>query len=91
MGTDDGGLPSEAIRAEDGSYRIVMSLIIAPPSLTKKVLSGCTGLLDVVWRTGTVLISPVPRYVYSKCCNDANHIENFEDTELDEEIVAGLG
>jgi hypothetical protein len=44
----------------------------------------------VVRRTGTVLISPVPRYIYSKCCNDASHIENFEDTELDEEIVAGL-
>jgi hypothetical protein len=37
-----------------------------------------------------VLISPVPRYVYTKCCDNFEHIENFEDPELDEEIVLGL-
>ncbi len=31
--------------------------------------------------------SPVPKYVYSKCCNDVGHIENFSDPEIDEEIV----
>jgi hypothetical protein len=56
----------------------------------KKILSGCTGLANVLQGTGTVLISPFPRYVYSKCCDDIEHIENFEDSELDEEIVAGL-
>jgi hypothetical protein len=40
--------------------------------------------------TGTVLLSPVPRYVYEKCCTDPHHIENFEDPDLDEEIVSGL-
>jgi hypothetical protein len=90
MGTDEDGLLSEAIRAEDGSYHVVSSLTIAPPSLTKKIMSCCTGLANVLKGTGTVLIWPVPRHVYNKCCDNNEHIENFEDPELDEEIVLGL-
>jgi hypothetical protein len=90
MGTDSSGLPTEALRAEDGSYHIVGSLTIAPASVTKKVLAGCSELAKVLKGTGTVLISPIPRYVYSKCCDNLEHIDNFKDSELDEEIVLGL-
>jgi hypothetical protein len=90
MGTNSDGLPSEAIRAEDGSYHIVGSLTIAPPSLTKKILAGCSKLAHALKETGTVLVSPIPRYVFSKCCDNSDHIENFEDPELDEEVVLGL-
>jgi hypothetical protein len=90
MGTNGDGLPTEAIRAEDGSYHIVGSLTIAPPPLTKKILAGCSKLARALKETGTVLVSPIPRYVFSKCCDNSEHIENFEDPELDEEVVLGL-
>jgi hypothetical protein len=50
----------------------------------------CAVLQEALIRTGIYLISPVPRCVYTKCCSNAPHIENFEDPKLDEEIVAGL-
>jgi hypothetical protein len=84
------GLPTEALRAEDGSYHIVGSLTIAPTSVTKKILAWCSELAKVLKGTGTVLISLIPRYVYSKCCDNLEHVDNFEDSELDEEIVLGL-
>jgi hypothetical protein len=90
MGTDQSGLPTEALRAEDGSYHIVGSLAVAPASVTKKILAGCSTLAKVLKSTGTVLISPIPRYVYSKCCENPEHVDNFEDSERDEEIVLGL-
>jgi hypothetical protein len=90
MGTDSNGLPTKALRAEDGSYHIVGSLAIAPASVTKKILAGCSTLAKVLKGTGTVLISPIPRYVYSKCCENPDHVDNFEDSERDEEIVLGL-
>jgi hypothetical protein len=90
MGTDNDGLPAEARRAEDGNYHVIGSLTIAPPSLTKKVLAGCSKLADALKDTGTVLVSPIPRYVFKKCCDSAEHLDNFEDPELDEEIVLGL-
>jgi hypothetical protein len=36
MGTDNDGLPTEAFRAEDGSYHVAGSLTIAPPPLFQK-------------------------------------------------------
>jgi hypothetical protein len=90
MGTDGDGLPTEALRAEDGSYHVVGSLTVAPPSLIKRVLAGCSKIALALKETGTVLVSPIPRYIFSKCCNNPEHIENFEDSELDGEIVLGL-
>ncbi len=90
MGTDNDGLPTEARRAEDSSYHVFGSLTIAPPSLTKKVLAGCSKIAHALKETGTVLVSPIPRYVFRKCCDNSEHIENFEDPELDEEMVLGL-
>jgi hypothetical protein len=29
--------------------------------------------------------------LYSKCCSEGDHIDNFADPEMDEEIVGGLG
>jgi hypothetical protein len=90
MGTDGDGLPTEARRAKDGSYHVVGSLTIAPPSLIKKVLAGCSKIAPSLKETGTVLVSPIPRYVFRKCCDNPEHIDYFEDPELDEEMVLGL-
>jgi hypothetical protein len=47
-------------------------------------------LAHALKETGTVLVSPIPRYVFRKCCDNLDHIDNFEDPELDEEMVLGL-
>jgi hypothetical protein len=82
--------PPRRVRAEGRKYHITGSLTVAPPTLTKKVLSDCLPLAAALKGTGTVLLSPVPCYVYEKCCKDPQLIENFEDPDLDEEIIAGL-
>jgi hypothetical protein len=90
MGTDTSGLPTEAVRAEDGRYHIVGSLSVAPVSCAKKVLQTCLPLADAIRDTGVVLLSPVPRYMHTKCCDDPSHIENFDDKDIDSEIAEGL-
>jgi hypothetical protein len=90
MGSDSYGLPTEAVRAEDGRYHIIGSLSVAPISCAKKVLQSCSPLAEALRGTGVVLLSPVPRYIHSKCCEDSSHIENFNDQDLDGEIVEGL-
>ncbi len=90
MGTDEGGLPTEASRAEDGRYHIIGSLTTAPPSVIKKNLALCTPLGEAISNAGTVLIAPVPRYVYNRCCSNVTHVENLTDPDYDEEIGMGL-
>jgi hypothetical protein len=76
MGTNGDGLPSEASRAEDGKYHVSRSLTVAPSLFTKKVLATCQPLCEELRKTGCVLISPVPRYVNRKCCDEVGHIDN---------------
>jgi hypothetical protein len=90
MGSDTYGLPTEAVRAEDGRYHIIGSLSVAPISCAKKVLQTCSPLAEALRDTGVVLLSSVPRYIHTKCCEDPSHIENFDDQDLDGEIVEGL-
>jgi hypothetical protein len=90
MGTDEGGLPTEASRAEDGRFHIIGSLTTAPPSVIKKNLAMCTPLSESIGNAGTVLISPIPRYVYNRCCSNTTHVENLTDPDYDEEIGMGL-
>jgi hypothetical protein len=90
MGTDSYGLPAETIRTEDGSYHVIGSLTVAPISSAKKILSACVPMAGVLRNTGVVLLSPVPRYMHAKCCDDPTHVENFDDPDLDEEIAESL-
>jgi hypothetical protein len=90
LGIDDNGPPAEAMWAEDGRYHVVGSLATAPPSVIKKNLASCTPMGEVLGNAGTVLISPVPRYVYNRCCGNVSHVENLTDSDYDEEIGMGL-
>jgi hypothetical protein len=53
MGTDDGVLPTEAFRAEDGRYHVIGSLTTAPPSVIKKNLALCTPMGEALGNAGT--------------------------------------
>jgi hypothetical protein len=90
MGTDDSGLPAETIQAEDGRYHVIVSLTTAPPSVIENNLAMCAPLGEHLGITGTVLISPVPRYTYNRCCDKEGHVENLTDPDFDEEIAMGL-
>jgi hypothetical protein len=90
IGSDTYGLPTKAVRAEDGSYHIIGGLSVAPISCAKKTLLTCCPLAEALRDTGVVLLSPVPRYIHTKCCDDPSHIENFEDQDLDGEMAEGL-
>jgi hypothetical protein len=90
MRTNDNGLPTEALRAEDGRYHIIGSLNVAPPSVIKKILSLCSPIASALQKTCIILISPIPRYINAKCCSNEGHVDNFSEPDIDEEIAVGL-
>ncbi len=36
------------------------------------------------------IITPIPRYVTEKCCQDLGHVDNFNSEDFDSEILAGM-
>jgi hypothetical protein len=90
MGTDSSGLPTEIVRMTDGGYHVIGSLTAAPISCVKKTLAVCAPMVEALRNTGVVLLSPVPRYMHVKCCEDQSHVENFDDPEIEDEIGDAL-
>ncbi len=90
LGTNEHGLPSEPIRGDDGRYRITGSLTSATAPFFRRALKICQPLSKEVAKTGVILVAPTPCYISGKCCNDPRHIENSNDKDFEESVVAGV-
>jgi hypothetical protein len=91
MGTDLDGLPTASMQGEGGTYHIPGSLTVAPVPVTKKILANCSQIGKICSGVKHVtLISPIPRYVTGKCCDDNNHVENYNSDDFEIKIINGL-
>jgi hypothetical protein len=91
MGTDLDGLPTAPVQGEGGTYHIPGSLTVAPVPVTKKILANCSQIGKICLKVKHVtLISPIPRYVTGKCCDDNNHVENYDSDDFEMEIINSL-
>jgi hypothetical protein len=91
MGTDVDGLPTASVQGEGGTYHIPGSLTVAPVPVTKKILANCSQIGKLCSTVKHVtLISPIPRYITGKCCDDNNHVENYDNDDFETEIINGL-
>jgi hypothetical protein len=87
MGTSEEGNPIPATRGQDGKFHVEGSLTTAPPTALKKNLATCVQLLTEVSEANLILMGPIPRYVTEKCCGNPGHIENFDNADLEDEIM----
>jgi hypothetical protein len=91
MGTDVDGLPTASVQGEGGTYHIPGSLTVALVPVTKKILANCSQIGKLCSTVKHVtLISPIPRYITGKCCDDNSHVENYDSDEFETEIINGL-
>jgi len=90
MGTDADGLPCRAVRNRtDSRYHILGELQAAPKTVFERIVgdaSGASGLAAATSGCKTVLISPIPRYLASKCCSDSTHLTNWDKEGLQNEM-----
>jgi hypothetical protein len=91
MGTDVDGLPTAAVQGEGGTYHIPGSLTVAPVPVTKKILANCNQIGKLCSTAKNVaLIAPIPRYITGKCCDDNNHVDNYDNDDFETEVINGL-
>ena len=57
-----------------------------PKTVFEQIVSDATDLASVTNVCKTVLISPIPRYILTKCCSDPTHLTNWEKESLPNEI-----
>jgi len=67
-------LPS---RGDDRRYHADKNVEVADQSDAKRMVSNVTSLLRAAGGCRKVLLAPVPRYLHTPCCMDANHCANM--------------
>jgi hypothetical protein len=77
-GTDSEGDHVDPVRLQDKRYHIPGDLTCRSKSKIKKLLDDLAGILPKETMPRLILIVPIPRYVTSRCCDDPDHINNFE-------------
>ena len=77
FGSSDSGELSLPKRGKDGRYHVVGELALAEWAALKKIFNISAPLLRAAGSNRKLILSPLPRYVQGKCCEDRQHITNF--------------
>ena len=77
FGSSDSGELSLPKRDEDGRYHVLGELALAEWAALKKIFNISALLLRAAGGNMKLILSPLPRYVQGKCCDDRQHITNF--------------
>jgi hypothetical protein len=87
-GTDEHGNPTDPVKV-DGCWHIVGDLLVRPKTVLKKILSQC---MVMIGKTSPhiICLAPIPRYIFTKCCNDPTHVKNYTEPDYISDIEAGM-
>jgi hypothetical protein len=89
-GTDDEGAPKTITKDQTGRYHCEGHLSTITSQMCNIKLQLCVPINELIKKSQVLLLSPIPRYVTTRCCGDKNHLQNFESRSLPREQTAGL-
>ena len=91
--TEEGGLIPAVKEATAGSkYHIHGELVFAPKELQYSVFNTVKPVLDAAASFQKIVISPLPRYLHTRCCEEGEgHISNRDDVDYKVQIQPGGG
>jgi hypothetical protein len=86
--TEDSILPP--VRDVSGQFHIHGSLITAPSEMFGKSVKQCIPLFNISSAAKKIILSPLPRYWQSRCCDDDEHVANIDDVDFQGMLFSGL-
>jgi hypothetical protein len=89
-GTDDEGAPKTISKDHTGKYHCEGHLSTITSQMCSIKLRLCDPIIEVIKKSHVILLSPIPRYITTRCCGDKSHLQNFESRSLPREITSGL-
>jgi len=74
----------------DGRFHLDGELVVAPKELFLHTLKTSLPLLKAANGCKKILLSPLPRYWLTSCCEDQEHIANRADADFEDQLFAGI-
>jgi hypothetical protein len=74
----------------NGRFHFGGKVVTTPNDIFKKVVESVIPIFKVKDNTPCVTVPPLPRYLFSRCCNDESHCTNAKEENFAENLLAGF-
>jgi len=78
-------------KKQDSKYHAEGDLIVTPERSMNQVIDQLNRLIASCGENPVFVLSPLPRYVVDKCCQDQSHMTNFSDNDYLQSMLEELG
>jgi hypothetical protein len=73
-----------------GKYHLGGDVLVTPPDIFKKTVENIMPILSAKGDIPCVLVPPIPRYLFSRCCDDTGHCTNANKDNYPTELLSGF-
>jgi hypothetical protein len=73
-----------------GGYHLGGDVVVSPPPVFQKTVEAILPILSAKGNKPCVLIPPIPRYLFSRCCDDKGHCTNANQDKYQENLLSGF-
>ena len=92
MGRTFDGSMQHPVKEDDGKFHVVGDLVLADKSIQFNIYKALKPILVAAGTGPLVLITPMSRYLSSRCCDNVEHLTNASKlnfrAELEDELAA---
>jgi hypothetical protein len=74
----------------NGRFHLGGNVVVAPPDIFKDVINKVLPILSAKGDKPCVIIPPLPRFLFARCCNDPDHCTNATDKDFSKTLLAGF-
>jgi hypothetical protein len=62
----------------NGRYHVYGEAVLAPRDTQFEMFRTCIPILKLATGKNSIILAPLPRYMYSRCCEDPDHVAGLE-------------
>jgi hypothetical protein len=74
----------------NGKYHLAGRVVMTPSETFKKIVQSITPIIQAKGNKPCVVLPPLPRYLFSRCCSDSNHCTNANDPDFHSTLMSGF-
>jgi hypothetical protein len=74
----------------NSKFHLAGKVVVTPPEIFKKVVENITPIIKAKGNKPCIILPPLPRYLFSRCCSDNSHCTNASDPEYSSALMSGF-
>jgi hypothetical protein len=74
----------------NGKFHLAGKTVVTSSEIFKKTVENTIPIIKAAGNKPCVIIPPLPRYLFSRCCSDKNHCTNADEKDFKEAMLAGF-